>query len=174
MVTGDPEPDVTWHRGDTEVKKSKRDRRIKTDWDIKEDIYSLLISDATKEDSGDYTVRATNENGSFTYTVTVLVGIPEGAQIVETTRKTTSVHETIIDGEVVERIEKEDTKVEKADDVVETKKEVVEEVVQQEEVKEVKAAKPKEDTKSPKIEVPPEPVEVDVGETIKLSCKVTG
>ena len=194
---GDPEPDVLWFRGDKEVKPKKHDKRIKMDWDMKTDLYTLTIKEAVKDDAGDYTVKAVNKFGSFTFTVTVLVGRPEGAKIVETTRTTTSVQETIIDGEVVDRVEKKDVQVDKADEVdvektmvtatvdeakvevsettaVSATQEVVEEFVEETKVKETEVKEPKEDKRAPKIVIPPEPTVVDVGEMIRLTCKVSG
>ena len=162
---------------------SSTDKRVKVDFDQKTDLYVLTISEATADDAGDYMVKATNKFGTFRFTVTVLVGKPEGATIVESKRTMTSVTETIVDGEVVDRVEKEDVQVEKFDDVdsksslkltTTSKKEVVEEeAVSAEKVEKVQSVKT-EDDKSPKIEVPPKPVSVDEGETIRLTCKVTG
>ena len=60
---------------------------------------------------------AENKYGSFKFTVTVLVGKPEGAEIVMTTvlSKRTVVEETLVDGKVVERVVKEDTTEEPAE-----------------------------------------------------------
>ena len=276
---GEPVPEVTWYKSGTPFKPKKDDTKIKVQHDEKQDLHILIILDATESDAGDYTVIAENKYGSFKFTVTVLVGKPEGAEIVMKTvqSKRTVVEETLVDGKVVERVVKEDT-TEEAPETVELKpeevkpKEVVTELVSAEikpevtteakmeveetksvsstqdigmtetlvlertedvtstetktsetsqatvltaepsedqvtmkvtEVKEevkkvaVKKAKPteseesssssssseesssessseEEEGKPPKFVQPPEPVFVDVGETIQLSCKVSG
>ena len=197
-------------------------------------------------------VIAENDYGTFKFTVTVLVGKPEGAEIVtkkiESKSSVKVVEETIVDGKVVERSvkeETEDTKPEEKAMVTEkktiktdsevTKDDTVIVVAAVEETKEsqtemkskvtsedevslkaktkevVEVKEPKKEPKKPvsssseessseessseessseessseeetdkpkgqppKFSQPPEPVLVDVGETIKLTCKVTG
>ena len=134
------------------------------------DVNILIITDATPDDAGEYTVIAKNENGSFKFTVTVLVGAPEGAEIIKTVeskRSVTVVEETMVDGQVVERTVKEDVSEETPQTTVERRapvEEPAEEVIQV----------IQEEGQPPKFEQPPEPMLVDFGETIKLTCKVTG
>ena len=72
--TGDPDPDVTWYKDGKQLKPRKWDRRVKIDWDMKTDMQTLQIRDATEDDAGDYMVKATNDNGSTSMTVNVCVG----------------------------------------------------------------------------------------------------
>ena len=69
---GEPEPEVKWYKGDKQIKPKKKDKRVKTDWDLNEDIYLLEILDCTVEDAAEYTVKATNDGGVESATVTVL------------------------------------------------------------------------------------------------------
>jgi len=57
-LTGEPTPEVSWYKDKKKVEKSKR-----TKMEMKEDIgvCTLEISDATTEDSGEYTVQLSNE-----------------------------------------------------------------------------------------------------------------
>jgi Immunoglobulin I-set domain len=57
-IAGEPLPEVTWFKGKKHVKKSKR---VKTDINEKTGECLLEISNATVEDSGEYTVRLVNE-----------------------------------------------------------------------------------------------------------------
>lgn len=177
IFTGEPEPEVKWFKGEKQLKKSKKDPRIKIDWDMSQDLNILIINDATADDSGEYTVVAENENGSFKFTVTVLVGKTEGAEItkvVESKRSVTVVEETVVDGQVVERTVKEEVSEEVPEVTVEK---VVKEEVQQVEAKpepEVVHVMEEEEGEAPKFVQPPEAMLVDIGETIKLTCKVSG
>ncbi len=48
---------------------------MKTDWDITEDVYSLTIKGATASEVGDYTVKAENDHGEVSATVTVHINV---------------------------------------------------------------------------------------------------
>ena len=246
--TGSPKPEVTWYKADSKLKTEDRSEVKYSDDD---EIHFLIIVDATADDAGDYTIIAENEHGRFKFTVTVLVGRPEGAEIVKKTieskRSVKVIEETMVDGKMVERVVQEDVTEDVKEDepkketVSETTKMVMQETPKTEDVEtafmitlggdteaveltgtktvktdtskteettikaestettmteegvveekaSVTKSKPAEthDVSStdsfiiedagepPKFVVPPEPVFVDVGETVKLSCKVTG
>ena len=165
---GDPEPEVTWYKGEKKLKMSKREPRIKIDWDMAQDLNILVIMDANKDDSGEYTVVAENEHGTFRFTVTVLVGKTAGAEIIRTTeskRTVTTIEETVVDGEVVERTSKSETS-EATPEVTVEKTDISEGPLPVEVIHEEGTA--------PKFEQPPEPMLVDIGEEIRLTCRVTG
>lgn len=212
-TVGDPEPEVSWYKDDVPIKPRRGDKRIKADWDMKQDLNILTIIEATKEDEGTYTVIAENKFGSFKFSVTVLVGRPEGAEIIKTTeskKSVTVVEETVVDGKVVERTVKEDVSETEPETVVETisavseatptETTVTEKTVTKktsEEAVHIKGSKDKlaesasalqivsiegsepesdtdEEGKAPKFVQAPEPVFVNFGETIRLTCKVEG
>lgn len=60
VIIGEPLPEVTWFKGKKHLKKSKR---VKSDVNEKTREYTLEISNATAEDSGEYTVCIVNEVG---------------------------------------------------------------------------------------------------------------
>ena len=68
---GSPEPDVTWYKDGSQIKVGKKDKRVKTEWDMATDMNILSIENVTEEDSGEYTVKVENEKGSASYTVSV-------------------------------------------------------------------------------------------------------
>ena len=108
-IAGDPSPDVTFYKGDKQIKVRKYDKRIQIDWNMDTDVYELIIKNAKKEDAGDYVIKAENSTGHFTYTVSVVVGKPKDMGVIETSRSMTSVEETIVDGEVkMQKVTKEE------------------------------------------------------------------
>lgn len=60
-VTGYPVPEVEWFRATT---KLKNDDRIEVTQNKDDDVYSLVISDAKREDAGMYKCVASNEGGN--------------------------------------------------------------------------------------------------------------
>lgn len=67
-VTGIPTPAVKFYREGAEI-QSSADFRILQDGDL----YTLLIAEAFPEDSGTYSVTATNNSGRATSTAELLV-----------------------------------------------------------------------------------------------------
>jgi len=57
-LTGEPVPEVNWYKNKKKLKKS---RRTKMEMEAETGVCTLEISDATAEDSGEYTVELTNE-----------------------------------------------------------------------------------------------------------------
>ena len=53
-------PEVTWYKGKKPIKKSK-DKRVKSVFDQKANVAKLVITEAVAEDSGEYTVKLSNE-----------------------------------------------------------------------------------------------------------------
>ena len=72
-LTGDPTPDVEWMRNKKPLKMSKKDKRLKIDWNVADDMNVLELTKATPDDSGEYSVKATNKWGVVTATVSVVV-----------------------------------------------------------------------------------------------------
>ena len=167
---------------------------MKTDWDMNSDVYSLVIKDATLDDAGDYMVKAENSKGSFNFTVSVIVGKSAPTESVESTHTVKSFCQTIVDGKVVDSSEKEEVSVGKGGLTTTSFREEgmprsvsVEEVTDKDlgasamEVRQTFTVEEPtsdeefgDDADGPQIVIAPEPTVVDVGETIKLSCKVTG
>ena len=67
---GTPDPDVTWYKNGKKV-KSRKDPRIKANWDMKTDIYSLDVKDIISSDYGEYAVKVENELGVLKHSVNV-------------------------------------------------------------------------------------------------------
>ena len=145
MLAGEPEPEVTWYKDGNKLKPRKPDARVRIDWDLKEDTNTLIISEACATDSGQYTVKATNDSGSITETVNVSVSAPKQNQ--KKPQEKNKADETV--GETTE-----------------------EEVVDIPDAKE-KIANVTETT-GPKFEVAPEATTVEIGETLTLKCKLAG
>lgn len=126
VLTGEPEPDVKWFKDDVELKTSKKNKRIKTDWDIKENMYILEIKDARNEDTGDYVLKAENDSGFLKATINVIVMDKDtSVKIIEATeesvvqeedetvqnvqvKKVTVVKETIVEGDEVSQVASKD------------------------------------------------------------------
>ena len=147
QTMGDPKPDIEWFKDDKKIKPTKKDKRIAIAWDEAEDMSTLIIEETTETDSGSYTVKAINKWGVVVSTVSVMVA-PKGAKI---ERK----------GDVIQ--------------IIQASESITEEVLEEttEEVSEIPKKKA-DKHQSPEFEIGPEPTIVPVGETLKLSCKVTG
>ena len=143
--TGHPLPEIKWYKDDQKL-KSKKDKRITMDFDAKQSLYILTIKDALVSDEGAYKLKVSNEQGSVSVRVMV------------TARQTTKV--LITENGSQETIEAVDL------------------VLVEEDESKPKAEEPKKPSEpepcKPKIEVAPQPVEFQEGETISLSCKVSG
>ena len=70
---GTPEPEIKWYKGDAKIKPSKKDKRVRLDYDVANDLSVLEIHSASVNDAGEYIVKASNENGSAKATVEVQV-----------------------------------------------------------------------------------------------------
>jgi len=92
--SGNPKPEVKWYYGDERIKPKKGDKRIRSGYDINNDMYVLQIQSAVIEDSGLYSVKISNEHGSTKATVSVsiskesvsLTPIADANTIVETNK----------------------------------------------------------------------------------------
>ena len=73
--TGTPAPEVKWYKDDKKVKS--KDTRITADFDIKQDLYVLTITEAVRSDEGTYKVKVTNEKGSVQVSVMVTAKVTE-------------------------------------------------------------------------------------------------
>ena len=109
---GKPVPAVTWYKAGKPINKED-DKRISIEFNESKEFCIFVITNSTPDDAGDYTVIAENDYGQFKFTVTVLVGKPEGAELVTKTMESKStvkvIEETLVDGKVVERTVKEET-----------------------------------------------------------------
>ena len=70
---GEPEPEVTWLKGDTPLKPDEIDTRIEIEFDAKDNLYILIVHNAELDDTGEYTINAENIHGSMSVTVKVIV-----------------------------------------------------------------------------------------------------
>jgi hypothetical protein len=192
--TGEPEPEITWYKGDTEIKPKKKDKKYKIDWDVTTDVSSLVIKDAGSEDAGEYKVKATNAHGTSESVVTVEIKEKESkkkkAKLVAKTEVTEEQEEqkaVVIEGQTATESEtaekkgisvkgKTETESEEAvADKLELKSKVGAEEVEEkieEKKAEVEKAAPKQE--KPVFDVSPESVTANEGEEIKLTCKVKG
>ena len=188
---GDPEPEVTWLKEGKEIKIKKKDKRIRTDWDMKTDEYILEIQNASKDDIGEYTAVAKNEKGSITVVMTVTFKVKKvKAKEIEEEKKPEVVEEAIeveetqaaessitsIDETTVEQVKTDITSSEEvtiSTDI--TEKTTIEEtkVPDKPKEKEPKEAKP-EDGKPEFVIQPQTTVEIEEGQTITLKCQVKG
>jgi len=57
-VTGEPVPEVSWYKNKKKLKKSKR---TKMEAEAETGVCTLEISEATADDSGEYTVQLDND-----------------------------------------------------------------------------------------------------------------
>ena len=144
LYLGNPKPNVRWKKDGREIKPKKKDKRFLISWDINNDLNTLEIKDAEVEDSGVYIVEATNSLGTVQSTVTVIVQPTEQPKA-----------EPMNEAVCVEEISTQESAVEQ---VIEsgTEEKVVEVTIQ------------------PAILIKPEDIEVTPGETVKISCKITG
>ena len=143
---GDPEPEVTWYKGEKKVKPRRSDKRVRTDWDLNDDTYFLEIKDATESDAGEYTCIASSDTG--TTHVVIPVKVREHGAI-------SPEEESVSEEEVTatEAAPKSKAAAEKVQEVVAGKAAV---------------------TNEPMIQIAPQPTAVRPGDTIQLSCKIAG
>jgi len=64
---------VKWYHGDERIKPKKGEKRIRSGYDNNNDMYVLQIQSAMIEDSGQYSVKVSNEHGSVKATVRVSI-----------------------------------------------------------------------------------------------------
>ena len=94
IIIGKPEADVSWAKDGKKIDlKKKKDKRIKTDWDVLNDTFLLEILNANTDDAGDYTVTAKNAQGEVSQTVKVNVEPKKEAPKVKDAPKPVSVVE---------------------------------------------------------------------------------
>ncbi len=175
---GDPEPDVTWLRNGKEIKVKKKDKRIKIDWDMKTDEYTLEIQNASKDDIGEYTAVAKNVKGTITVLITVTFKVKKEAK--KEVKKKEEKQKEVVE----ETVEIGETKLPESkappveEKCVKDSETVVKEDVAAEEREKVQE-KPKEDEKKviegkPSFVKQPENIQIEEGETIRLVCQVKG
>ena len=73
LNTAEIEPDINWTKDGKTFKSSRRDKRVKIDWNISSNTHFLQITDATVEDDAYYKVTISNETGSVSKEVRVKV-----------------------------------------------------------------------------------------------------
>ena len=144
LYLGNPEPNVRWKKDGREIKPKKKDKRFLISWDIDNNLNTLEIKDAEVEDSGVYTVEATNSLGTVQSTVTVTVQ-PTEQHEAEPMNVAVCVEEILTQESAVEQVIESGTE----DKVAEV-------------------------TVQPEILIKPEDIKVTPGETVKISCKIKG
>ena len=75
-------------QNDIEIKPKKDDKRVRIDWDMKENLHILTIDEAKLSDGGEYAVKAENPNGGFTLKVNVVVSDSTSSSSSSTITKT--------------------------------------------------------------------------------------
>lgn len=143
---GDPEPEVEWSKDGELLKPRKKDKRLRIDWDIAEDMHLLELKDAREEDSGEYTFRALNVGGVSDTSAHVSVGKDNCG-------------EGPVAGVAADQCQSSD------EDSVAT---TVEVDVSREQSQGTPTDKP------PLIEDLPPQLEVEIGGSFKLFCKISG
>ena len=143
-LKGEPDPKIIWRKDDKDISIKRKDRRFVIAWDIAEDLNTLQINDTKEEDSGMYTVEASNALGTVQSIVTVTVHPTEQLEA-ERINDAVCVEETTTQESAVEQVIGSDT---------------------EEKVAEM--------TIQPEILIKPEDIEVTSGETVKIACKIKG
>ena len=185
-----PEPEVTWYKGDKQLKPKKGDKKTKVSWDVSTELSTLEIKKADSDDAGEYTVKGTNTHGATSATINVIVQEKEAK---EKKKKKLGVKGSVTsETEEAEKeaIKAETTTVTETEQVTSEAKvsaEIVEESetaaraqlavkgeVQQEAVEETEATETVSLGQGPYFEVAPQPLVVAVGETITVTCKIKG
>ena len=200
-TTGEPEPEIKWLRDGIRIKPKKSDKRLKIEWDMKEDLNILQLNSVTVEDAGQYMIVASNPAGKTSSTA--IVSVMQAANKVhmveevslESTGETTegetdteaettdyeTATETEVDFETAEETETETEDFEEkiiiaktqvsieaeAEELASDTDSVVEVEVTTEETKKPEAAKPH-------FELTPQPMNLETGNTIKMTSKVSG
>ena len=141
---------MSWFKDGKKIKVKHKGGRFRGGWEVSDDTQWLQISSATAEDKGLYTLRVENSVGYAEAQVDVTVQQPKKDVVIEDTTET----------EEAPAVKKEPVK-----DKKESAKE--EEEMEEETVKEEKEKKPK--GRLPEFKTFPEPVNVIVGEKIRLS-----
>lgn len=144
------------------IKPKKWDKRTKIDWIIEENRYTLTIETAELADAGEYALQAENQHGGFTLKVNVMV------KKAEEDLEETKIEHSILTKESSKVEETQEGSLVLSESVKVESKEESEMAVEAVETKESAAAG------APNMIQPPDPVVLGIGETITLSCKVTG
>ena len=71
VIIGDPKPTVTWSKGRNQIKDGENAAKIYSDDSI--DAYFMDINGCKPKDAGTYQVTATNEFGTDTASVTLII-----------------------------------------------------------------------------------------------------
>ena len=174
---GDPEPDVTFYKGGLPIEK-KKNLKYRTDWDPTSDTYTLVIKNAGLEDMGVYTVKAKNDKGETSSNATIRFGDWPVESFEDPYVKlniidvTTSESGSDTDDDIVDSTKKKLAQLIEED----LDLSIIEERSEHSEAMEDSLSEDSlsEDTYAPRIEIVPEPVCVNEGETIRLATKVTG
>ena len=175
---GDPDPDVTFYKGGLPI-ETKKKLKYRVDWDPTSDKYTLVIKNAGLEDMGMYTVKAKNDKGETSSNATIRFGDWPVESFEDPYVKlniidvTTSESGSDTEDDIVESTKKKLAQLIEEDpdlSIIEERSEhseAVEDSLSEED-------ELSEDTYAPRIEIVPEPVCVNEGETIRLATKVTG
>lgn len=103
-LTGVPEPEVKWYKGEEKLKPKKSDKRLKISYDSAAELHTVVISSATVSDTAKYTVKAVNQYGSVKASVKVEVQkVSEEKKVLaevsvtvdESVREETEIHERV-------------------------------------------------------------------------------
>ena len=176
MTLGDPDPEVTFYKGGLPI-QTRRTLKYRLDWDPESENYSLVIKNAGLEDMGVYTVRAKNDRGETSTNATIRFGdwpiesFEDPYVKLNIIDVTTSESGSDTEDDIVETTKKKLAQLIEEDPDLS----IIEERSEHSDVLEDSLSEDlSEDSYAPRIEIVPEPVCVNEGETIRLATKVTG
>ena len=141
------------------------DPRVSVDHDVTQHLYVLTISGATARDAGEYAVRASNQHGGFTLKVIVVVREGAGGEEAEQTTCQSA-------GAGMSAATSSTTRQEEATSLVVSGEEISS--VTASDVLSIDVSGAPGVPGAPVMELPPKPVVVNVGETVRLTCSVKG
>ena len=184
---------MDWYKDDVLIVPEAGDTRITIECDPDRDLHLLIIQDADSHDAGEYMALAINDHGSFRFRITVIVADsppPPQQKIrktIKTKRTVSVVEEMLVDGKVVERtVVKETMEEDEPGELgVEEASVLITDITDQLSTShtvtssdlidfETTSTVTSEEGTPPTFVKPPEPVYVDIGEDINLSCQVKG
>ena len=179
LTLGDPDPEVTFYKGGLPVEIKKQKLKYRMDWDPSSDTCTLIVKNAGLEDMGIYTVRAMNDKGETSANVKVRIGDWPVESYEDPFVKlniidvTTSESGSDTEDDIVETTKKKLAQLIEEDrdlSIIEEERSEHSELIEDS----LSEDSSSEDTYAPRIEIVPEPVCVNEGETIRLATKVTG
>lgn len=161
-TSGDPEPDITWYKGDKLIKPRKWDKKKRITWDLATEFSILEIKNLDMNDSGEYTVKGTNKHGTTSATFNVIVQDKSKKKKVKgkvsATTEESSERTISMEAGTVAMV---------TETVGESGKVTIKEVVETTEVEKTRGL-------GPRFEILPQPMVVTETEAVQVICRVSG